>query len=218
MKLKNILGICVTTAVLLLGNSLQAQILLPQLKMGAAAEATNNAKQIGLFLFEFESEYGEFPSDASRKAVEEATGVKMPAEDNTSNSLLRQLFVAGLAKDETIFFAKVPGTEKCDNVIEGEKALEKGENGFAYIAGLSAGGNPARPLLLCPLVPGKTTFDPKPFGGKALVLRVDMSVQMLNIEDDGTVMDKGVDLLSSEHPFWGGKVPDVRHADLLPKE
>jgi hypothetical protein len=218
MKWKFIPGICAATAVLLMGDSLHAQVLLPQLKKGDAAEAMNNARQIGLCLLEFELEYGGFPSDASRAAVEEATGVTMPAADKTSNSLLRQLFAAGIIQNEAAFFAKVPGVKKGDGVIVKEKALEQGENAFAYVAGLSTAGNPGRPILLCPLVPGTTTFDPKPFGGKALVLRLDNSVQMLTIEKDGTVKDKGVDLLSSEHPVWGGKAPDIRHADLLPKE
>ena len=218
MKWKCIPGFCAATAVLLFGNSLDAQILLPQLKKGVAAEAMNHARQIGLLLLEFEQDYGVFPSDASRTDVEEATGVKMPAADKTSNSLLRQLFAAGLVKDEAVFFAKVPGVKKADGVTVKEKALEQGENAFAYVAGLSTEGNPARPILVCPLVPGTTTFDPKPFGGKALVLRMDFSVQMLTIENDGTVKDNGVDLLSGEHPVWGGKAPDIRHPDLLPKE
>jgi hypothetical protein len=38
-------------------------------------------------------------------------------------------------------------------------------------------GDPARPLVACPLMPGKTKSDPKPLVGKAIILRIDCSVQ-----------------------------------------
>jgi hypothetical protein len=94
--------------------------------------------------------------------------------------------------------------------------LAKGENSFAYIACLSAAGNPTRPLGVCPLVAGTTNFDSKPFGGKALVLRVNGSVQMLPTGTDGKVLVEGVELLSKDHPVWVRKAPDIRHLDLLP--
>lgn len=196
--------------------SLPGQVLLPQLKRAAATEALNNARQIGLALIEFEAEYGSFPTAETRKKVEEATGAKLPADDNTSNSVFRQLIAAGIAGNEALFFAKIPGAKKGDNDAGAGKMLAKGENGFAYIAGLGTTGNPTRPLVVCPLVAGTANFDPKPFGGKALVLRIDGSVQMLPIGADGKVLVEGVELLSKDHPVWAGKAPDIRHPDLLP--
>jgi hypothetical protein len=53
-------------------------------------------------------------------------------------------------------------------------------------------------------------------GGKAIILRVDCSVQLLPIGEDGSVLLEGVELLSKDHPVWGGKAPDIRYPDLLP--
>jgi hypothetical protein len=178
----------------------------------------NNARQIGLMLLEFDTEYGSFPSGETRKDVEDASGVKFPADDKSSNSAFRQFFAAGITQDEGPFYAKIPGAKKGDNDVAAGKLLAEGENAFAYIAGMSMAGNPARPILVCPLIPGTTKFDPKPFGGKAIILRVDCSVQMLPIEGDGRVLEKGVELLSKEHRVWGGKAPDIRYPDLLPVE
>ena len=186
----------------------------PALAKAHATEATNNARQIGLALFEFDSKYGYFPSEQTLADVEEALGKKLPAGDKSSNTLFRQLFAAGITVTEAPFFANIPGVMKGGDQKEPAKAIAKGKNAFAYIAGLSSAANPARPLVVCPLIPGSTKFDPKPFGGKAIILRIDCSVQALPIEDDGTVLEKGVELLSKDHPLWDGKVPDIRYPDL----
>ena len=85
---------------------------------------------------------------------------------------------------------------------------------FSYFSGMNAAGNPGRPLVVAPLVKGKTTFDPAVLGGKAVVLRVDNSVQSFPIGKDGRVMIDGLDLFDPAQPFWDGKVPPV----LWPKD
>ena len=204
--------------ILLSGSSLHGQVPLPELRKGNETEAMSNARQIGLLLFEFENEYGSFPAEDTRKEVEDTAGAKLPADDKSSNSMFRQLFVAGFTKREDLFFASIPGAKKGDNDAAAGKLLAKGENAFAYIAGMSTAANPGRPLLVCPLIPGTTKFDPKPFGGKALILRIDCSAQLLPIGEDGRVLEKGADLLSKDHPVWGGKAPDIRYPDLLAVE
>jgi hypothetical protein len=191
-----------------------AQNPFPALAKANATEATNNARQIGLMLIEFETEYGFFPSEKTLADVEETSGNKLPALDKSSNTLFRQLFAAGITVTEAPFFANIPGVMKGGDQNEPSEALATGKNAFAYIAGLNAAGNPARPLVVCPLIPGTTKFDPKPFGGKAIILRCDLSVLALPIEKDGTVLKDGVELLSKDHPAWNGKVPDIRHPDL----
>jgi hypothetical protein len=217
MKTTPFAGWLVCAGVLLSCSSLRGQVLLPQLKKAIAGDAVNNARQIGLMLFEFETEYGSFPSGETRQAVEDATGAKLPADGKSSNSLFRQFFAAGITQNEELFFAKIPGVKKGDNDMAAGKLLETGENSFAYIAGMSSAGNPARPILVCPLIPGTTIFDPKPFGGKALILRVDCSVQMLPIQEDGRVLEKGAELLSKDNPIWKGAALDIRYPDLLPE-
>ena len=86
--------------------------------------------------------------------------------------------------------------------------------GCAGAEGMNGAGNPSRLLVVAPLVKGKTTFDPAVLGGKAVVLRVDNSVQSFPIGKDGRVMIDGLDLFDPAQPFWDGKVPPV----LWPKD
>ena len=183
-------------------------------KKAELTRAVNNARQIGLALWEFDANYGSFPSDDTPRLVEKATDKKLPADDETSNAMFRQLFAAAIVETESIFHAKIPGAVKGDDKTEPGKLLAKGENAFAYIAGISSAGNPTTPIVVCPLIPGTTKFDPKPFGGKALILRIDMSVQALPIDEDGRVLVDGIELLSKDHPVWKGKAPDIRYPDL----
>jgi len=187
-----------------------------QKKKADLMEAINNAKQIGIALFEFDTDYGAFPSEQTKATVEENAGVTLPEDDKSSDSLFRQIFAAGITESERIFYANIPGAKRGDQA-EALKALGKGKNAFTYIAGLNSAGNIARPIVLCPVIPGTTKFDPKPFGGKALLLRIDQSVEVYEIEDDGTVLIAGKDILSKEHPLWDGKQPDIRYPDI-PKD
>jgi len=194
-----------------------AQDPLAALKKANTAEAIANARQIGLALLEFETNYGSYPSEKTLADVEETSGVKLPGGDKSSNTLFRQLFAEEITNNEVLFFANIPGAMKGGEQKAPAKALGKGRNAFAYIAGLNSAGNPARPLVVCPLIPGTTKFDPKPFGGKAIILRIDCSVVALPIEEDGRVLVDGVELLSKYHPIWkgmDGKAPDIRYPDL----
>jgi hypothetical protein len=207
--------ICAALAFALSGA--QAQDPIAALKKANTAEAITNAKQIGLALLEFETEYGAYPSEKTLADVEEATRVKLPGGEKSSNALLRQLFAADITNNEAIFYANLTGVMKGGEQPDPAKALGKGRNAFAYISGLSSAGNPMRPLLVCPLIPGTTKFDPTPFGGKAIILRLDLSVLALPIEEDGRVLMGGVELLSKKHEIWkglDGKAPDIRYPDL----
>ena len=100
-------------------------------------------------------------------------------------------------------YAKIPNTKKPDNNIKGAEALKKGECGFAYLAGLSSAGNPSRPLIVTPLIPGTDRLDPKRFDGKAIILRMDNSVTSININSSGHVIQFGKNLLDPTNPVWG---------------
>jgi hypothetical protein len=91
--------------------------------------------------------------------------------------------------------------------------LDKGEVGFAYVAGLSSAGNPSRPVAFAPVIPGTKRFDPKPFKGNAVFLRIDNSVVSMKIRKDGQVRAGGIDILSAENPIWDGKAPDIRYPE-----
>ena len=179
-------------------------------------EVVRNLRQIGLAIFEFDTEYGVYPNDTTAALVtKKHPGHGHNLSGNSSNALFRQLFAAGLTQSERMFYAKVQGTRKPNNDISPGEALKKGEVAFGYIAGLSSEGNPARPIAFCPIIPGTDRFDPKPFDGKACVLRGDGSVTSVNIDKHGHVLLGGVNMLSAENPIWGDddKI-DIRYPDL----
>jgi hypothetical protein len=130
--------------------------------------------------------------------------------------MFRQLFAAKTIDNEAMFYAEVSGAGKPGNGNSStRKILEKGEVAFGYIAGLSAEGNPARPIAFRPIIPGTNRFDPKPFDGKVVVLRIDNSVVSLNINKDGYVIHDGGKTLfdAGEDTVWKGKVPDIRYPE-----
>ncbi|MBC8127724.1 MAG: hypothetical protein H8M99_11350, partial [Gloeobacteraceae cyanobacterium ES-bin-144] len=96
-------------------------------------EAVNNARQMGLALFEFEYEYGAYPNADTVVAVQKATGTTLNLGTKTSNDFFRQLIGGNFTQSEKIFYAaKIPGVRKPDDNITGAEALKKGECGFAY--------------------------------------------------------------------------------------
>lgn len=185
-------------------------------KKADQTEAVNNARQIGLALLEFDGDYGTFPSDATVALVAEANPDHgFDLSGRSSNILFRQLFAAHLTQSEAMFYAKVKNSIKPDGNIDHGKALEKGEVGFAYISGLTSKDDPNTPIVLAPMIPGTTKFDPKGFQGygNAVVLRTDNSVSSYKIEKDGRIYVKGIDLLAPKHPIWKGKKPDIRYPE-----
>lgn len=178
-------------------------------KKSDQTEAVNNARQIGLALFEFETEYGKFPDATTIAAVQKKTGSPLPLGTKTSNAIFRQLFAAGIVTSEGIFYAKIQGARKSDGVFSPGSVLGKGECGFSYLAGLSSTGNPSRLLVVTPLIPGTDRFDPKPFDGKAIFLKMDNSVTSMNIEKSGHVLIHGRNILDPKHPIWSGTPPTI---------
>ena len=177
-------------------------------------QTISNLRQVGLAHLKFVNDFGEHPNENTVALIAK----KHPKHGydlsgKSSNALFRQLFAAGITESEGMFYAKVQGVRKPDGNTAPGMLLEKGEVGFAYIAGLSPDGNPARLLALAPVIPGTTRFDPKPFGGKAIVLRMDYSVTSVNIGKDGHVRIGGFDLLSPENPIWNSKVIDIRYPE-----
>jgi type II secretory pathway pseudopilin PulG len=178
------------------------------------AEAFSNVRSFSLALYQFEIDYGSYPNDATVSDVTKsfpAHGYDLTGK--SSNAAFRQLLAAGIVPTEHPFYAKIKGSIKPDGNILPKQALKKGEVGFAYISGLSTAGNPSTPLVLTPLIPGTTKFDSKPFKGKAIILHIDSSVRTYDIHEDGNIYDKGINILSPEHPIWKGKAPDIRYPE-----
>jgi hypothetical protein len=180
-------------------------------------QARGNLRSMGHALLEFQTEHGRFPDDSTAAILRAEYKTELPSKGHTSNDFLRQLIAAQMVPGETIFHAAIPGTHKPDNIYQNGKALEKGECGFSYIVGLDGNDlekHPHCPIVLTPLIPGTTRFDPKPFNGQAIILRLDNSVAILPIQPNGDVLDpSGNPILSPNHSFWNGEAPQIAWPD-----
>ena len=153
------------------------------------AKAITNAKQSYLAMRAFHSQYGEFPSDVTRNLLEDE-GEEVPIGDS-ANDYLAQLLISKFLDSEKSFYTKgVKGAREGDDVFNTrDRILEKGENGFAYIKNKSQTSAPSRlPLLLAPMTGKGLKFDPKPFGGEAVVLHIDGSVKCYPIDGNGDIV------------------------------
>ncbi|WP_348223434.1 hypothetical protein [Luteolibacter sp.] len=189
-------------SVVLLYLLLSAPMVIRSHRKPDQAEAVSNARQIGIALFEFDSEFGKFPDASTVAAVQAKTETDLELGKKSSNEIFRQLISAEIVQDERIFYAKIDRIRKPDGVVSKGEALKKGECGFSYLAGLCSEGNPSRPLIVTPLIPGTDRFDPTKFDGKAIVLKMNNSVTSMPIAKDGHVMMFGKNLLDPTNPVW----------------
>lgn len=166
-------------------------------------EAVANARQVGLALFEFETEYGKFPDETTIERVRRKADTGMYLGRSSANDFLRQLIASGITTNEKMFHAKIPGARKPDGRIAGDKALEKGEVGFSYLAGLDTAGNPSRLVLVTPVIPGTNRFDRTVFDGMAVILKMDNSVTSIRTDSSGHGLVNGRNILDPGHPVWG---------------
>ena len=172
-------------------------------------QAFRNLRSLSLYLYAFNEEYGSFPDAATAVDVKDSTGTPLKLGDSSSNQLFRQL-IATVGKSEKIFWAKTSrSSEKPDDNIDSNAALAPGECIYSYVAGLSS-ADTGTPVIMTPLIPGTTRFDPKPFGGKAFVLFTGASTEILPIEPDGRILVNGRDLFDPAQPHWRGIPPDLK--------
>lgn len=198
--------------------------IIAQKKKGDRAEAVSNAKQIGLFLFTFQDDYGSYPSNDTATAVKENNpDTTLTLGTTNSNDYFRQLIAAGIADQEKPFYAKAPYTKKPDNVLTQSKALAQGEVGFAYIMAtqtdaISASGNSARPIVAAAVYNGLQdgTFDPDVYDKKAVVLRLDNSctIESVRPSDKRVLVGGGKTLLQGgdKDTVWGTDVNPIIRA------
>ncbi|MEO5715596.1 MAG: DUF4190 domain-containing protein [Luteolibacter sp.] len=184
---------------------LTAPLVIRQRKKADQTQAVSSARQLGLALFEFESEYGAFPNEDTVAKVAANTG--SPAvSGRSSNARFRQLIRAEISQTEMFFYAHAQGMHAPDNVFTGDQALEKGECAFAYVENLDPKDKTPRPIAMTPFISGTDHFDYKPFDGKAVILWSDNSVRSLPIDRaTGQVMLNGKNLLDPTNPVWSGK-------------
>lgn len=180
----------------------------------ARTQAISNGRQLHLNLIAFSKKYGTFPSaDTHQKIVAEMKNTGFPLA--TSNDYFRQFIVSGISKSDRIGWChhpKVTGKSADDIVVPLDQAFAPGECGFSYVTGLSANSPPDMPVLLAPMIPGTTLFDPEPFKGKAVVVRVDGTATTEAIKEDGRVnIGMGKTLFDPDAPHWHGTTPYVVH-------
>lgn len=170
---------------------LATPVILRAKKKADLTQATNNMKQLGVLLFEFDQDWGSFPSQAIREANADQFSGSSAGTD--ANAFLGMLISGGYTESEEIFYAKggSQSTKRPDNVVNTPtKVLEAGECGFGYVMltgneAMSTSDNAGRPLLVAPLQPNSGGNDPNfnsdPYDQKALYLRLDQSVQQARI-------------------------------------
>jgi type II secretory pathway pseudopilin PulG len=157
--------------------------------------ALDNLRQLGTALFEFDSEYGTFPDNNTAEDVKENTGTALDFTGPYSNDYFRQLIAEDPAPEQAFWCKTSFSPKRPDNITEPPaRALEAGEVGFSYVMatkteGQSSSGDPGRAVVVAPSYEARAdwTFDPKPFRGKALVLKLDNSASALPIGPDFTV-------------------------------
>ena len=185
------------------------------LKKADLNTAISNSRQIGLAMFTFQNDYGSFPDSDTQTDVEEDFPDSLVTADTTSsNGYFRQLFVAEMTNSEDIFYAKTASSKKPDGSFNGADCLEAREVAFGYVMnqleGLTTGGNAARVIAVSPLREDGT-FDPDPFDKKATALRIDQSVQVLNINSSNEALLRGGKKLldTGADTIWGTSVTPV---------
>lgn len=167
-------------------------------------------------LFEFEREYGRFPDESTAAKIRQKTGRRFNLGNTSSNEYFRQLIAAGFVEKENLFYSKTGYTKKPDNRTDpSDMVLAPGEVGFGYLmdgkSAFNTEGNPARPLACSPLAfDGKNVsdqyFDSSIHDRKAIVLRIDISVQSLPIlsATRRAMLGGGKHLLQTgEDTVWG---------------
>ena len=220
----------VGTIVLIALTSVATPNIFSALANARKARTINNAKQLGIALTEFDSQYGEFPSDVSGELFADE-GIKLPKGD-TANHFLAQLLASNILDSEQVFFVDgLKRTKKADDNFETpETMLARGENGFGYVM-LDDGtalnqthGSSEIPVLVAPLSKGGKlpTFQGKPFHGEGVVLRLDSSVGTNKINKKGELLSKKTGkniFLNGQDTMWGtADTPFVKEPWLLEEE
>ena len=210
---------------------LTAPMVIRQRKKADQTEAVNNARQIGLAMFEFETEYGSYPDATLGEVINTNTGTTLaPTTITTSNDAFKQLLAAGIAGSEVMFFCKTAySTLKPDNVYNtAANMLEAGNVGFGYMMNtgskaFSTAGNSGRVIAVAPLLYATAftsqQFDRDVYDSKAVALKLDNSVTSLTINAANQAVLGGINKLfdTGAATVWGaGATPTL--SNPLPKK
>jgi hypothetical protein len=170
-----------------------------QQKAADRTTALSGIRQMGMSLFEFDSEYGSFPDDTTALKIPEKQCAGYKLTGDHSNDYFRQLIVVGL-KSELPFWCKTSfSPKKPDDDRTPSKALQAGEVGYSYIMaspteGQSSSGDPGRPVVVAASYKARAdwTFDPEALSGTAVILKLDNSATASFIRGDNKYITTGV--------------------------
>lgn len=208
---------------------LTAPMVIRQRKKADQTQAVSNARQIGIAMFEFETEYGSFPEAALGEQIRVNTGTSLSVGTiANANDAFKQLIASNIAPSEEMFFCKTAySTVKPDNVYTTDaNTLSAGNVGFGYMmkpsgVAFTAAGNSGRVLVAAPLAYNtafdSNRFDKDMYDSKAVVLKMDNSVQSLNVNNLGEAILGGANKLYDAGPtsVWGEDTPTMMNP--LPK-
>jgi hypothetical protein len=195
-------------------------VVIKQHKAAIRTKALGNVRQIGMSLFEFDSEYGRFPDEGTAEEVRNKTKTGLKLSGPHSNDYFRQLIAVGL-KSEQPFWCKTSfSPRRPDDDWSASKALEAGEVGYSYIvkaagAAQSSSEDPARVVVVAPvkLSGSEWSFDWDAYEGRAIVLKLDNSAAAMSIDPATGFIMTGVKgrFIQTTGPGspWGNVVPEL---------
>jgi hypothetical protein len=176
-----------------------APVVIKQNKAAIRTKALSNIRQIGMSLFEFDSEYGSFPDDRTAPEVVKKTKTLHQLTGDFSNDYFRQLIAVGL-KSEKPFWCKTSlSPDKPDDDSSPGKCLQAGEVGYSYIMATPTHGqasyeHPGSPVVVASSDGAQAdwTFDNEVYGGLAVVLKLDNSATAMKIDPATRFIATGV--------------------------
>ncbi|MGB6222068.1 hypothetical protein [Haloferula sp.] len=200
---------------------LSAPMVLRCKKAPERTQAISNAKQVGLALLEFDQEFGSFPDEETAAMVKKSSETKLDLSGTSSNAMFRQLIAFGIQSEDIFYCLHPEGIRKPDRKMGPGKALEAGEVGFSYLMngneGQNTSDNPGRAVLAAPMKIGTEEFWSKPYQGKAVILRLDNSVDapLIRKADGKVSVGNGKTLFDTgPETVWGNDgLVDVRHPE-----
>jgi hypothetical protein len=216
-RVSGIVGIVILVAIAAMG----VPVLIKQNKAAARTKALGNIRQIGMSLFEFGSDYGRFPDDATALKIPEKQRAGYKLTGDHSNDYFCQLIVVGLKSEQPFWCKTSLSPKKPDDDYSPAKALQAGEVGYSYIMrasgiGQSSSGDPSRPVVVAPSRGSAAdwTFDWDAYEGRAIVLKLDNSAAAHNIDfETGFIMTgvKGRFIhTTGADTGWGGMTPVLK--------
>ncbi len=166
---------------------------------GQQTKVLTQAKQIGLGLKLYASDFdGVYPRDNS---TDPETGEAAGAI--ASSNVAFRLLVPSYVPSEEIFY--VAGSSFCnasppDEDVDGDARVAAGENHFAYVKGLKETSNPRIPLVADGMADVGGTYSETEGedgaiwkGNKAIIVRVDQSASIENLNSDFEVVGPRAD-------------------------